>query len=87
MRRALAALVVTVVAVVLLAGYETRPPRTVNPHSPLYTAAKARAAEPPRAVPRRQDRGRRADHDAVLDHPGPGDGAQGPADGRQDARS
>jgi uncharacterized protein with FMN-binding domain len=52
MRRALAALVVTVVAVILLAGYETRPPRTVNPHSPLYTAAKARAAQPPRAVPR-----------------------------------
>jgi uncharacterized protein with FMN-binding domain len=52
MRRALAALVVTVVAVVLLAGYETRPPRTVNPSSPLYTEARARAAKPPRALPR-----------------------------------
>ena len=49
MRKALAALVVTVVAVVLLAGYETRPPRTVNPNSPLYEEAKARAAAPPRA--------------------------------------
>jgi uncharacterized protein with FMN-binding domain len=52
MRRALAALVITVVAVVLLAGYETRPPRTVNPNSPLYTEARARAAKPPRADPR-----------------------------------
>ncbi len=35
MRRAVAALVVTAVAVVLLARYETHPPRTVNPNSAL----------------------------------------------------
>lgn len=43
MRRALAALVVTAVAVVLLARYETRPPATLNPRSAL----RARAAPPP----------------------------------------
>ena len=58
MRRAVAALVVTVVAVVLLAGYDTKPPRTVNPNSalkPRPTAAPkllpgARAAVGPAAV-------------------------------------
>jgi uncharacterized protein with FMN-binding domain len=37
MRRAVAALVVTVVAVVLLAGFDTRPPRTVNPNAARAT--------------------------------------------------
>jgi uncharacterized protein with FMN-binding domain len=45
MRRALVALVVTAVAVVLLAGYDTHPPRTVNPNSAL------RAQAPPRVAP------------------------------------
>ena len=49
MRRALAALVVTAVAVVLLARYETQPPRTLNPNSALRPAA---AAPAPRATPR-----------------------------------
>jgi hypothetical protein len=35
MRKALAALVVTAVAVVLLAGYDTEPPATFNPNSAL----------------------------------------------------
>ena len=43
-RKALVALLVTVVAVVLLAGYDTHPPRTVNPNSAL------RGVEQPRAV-------------------------------------
>ena len=53
MRRALAALVVTVVAVWLLESYETRPPRTVNPNAPLgpdptprAIAPRTKAAEP-----------------------------------------
>jgi uncharacterized protein with FMN-binding domain len=50
MRRALAALVVTAVAVVLLARYETEPPRTLNPNSALRPAATAAPA--PRARPR-----------------------------------
>ena len=50
MRRALAALVVTAVAVVLLARYETQPPRTLNPNSALRPAATAAPA--PRATPR-----------------------------------
>jgi uncharacterized protein with FMN-binding domain len=45
MRRALAALLVTVVAVVLLARFDTRPPRTVNPGA-------ARAQPTPRALAR-----------------------------------
>jgi uncharacterized protein with FMN-binding domain len=49
MRRALAALVVTAVAVVLLARYETQPPRTLNPNSALRPTA---AAPAPRATPR-----------------------------------
>jgi len=48
MRRALAALVVTAAAVVLLARYETQPPRTLNPNSALRPAA----APAPRATPR-----------------------------------
>jgi uncharacterized protein with FMN-binding domain len=45
MRRALAALAITAVAVVLLARFDTRPPRTVNP-------AAARARPTPRALAR-----------------------------------
>ena len=50
MRRALAALVVTVVAVVLLARFETEPPRTVNPNSALEPARR-RGARPGRSTP------------------------------------
>jgi uncharacterized protein with FMN-binding domain len=58
MRKAIVALLVTAVAVVLLAGYDTKPPRTVNPNSalkPRPTAAPkllpgARAAVGPAAV-------------------------------------
>ena len=39
MRRAVAAIVVTVVAVVLVAGFDARPPRTYNPESALRAAA------------------------------------------------
>ncbi len=52
MRRALAALLVTAVAVVLLARYETHPPRTLNPNSALRPEAAAVAAAPPSATPR-----------------------------------
>ena len=41
MRRVFAALVVTAVAVVLLARYDTHPPRTRNPNSALRPAATA----------------------------------------------
>jgi uncharacterized protein with FMN-binding domain len=43
MRAALAALVVTAVVVVLLASYDTRPPRRANPESALRTPAPRRA--------------------------------------------
>jgi uncharacterized protein with FMN-binding domain len=46
MRKAVAALVVTAVAVVLLASYETDPPRTLNPSSALRAKAERRVAEP-----------------------------------------
>ena len=46
MRRAVAALVVTAVAVVLLAGYSTEPPRTFNPNSALRETAPPRFAAP-----------------------------------------
>ena len=46
MPRALAALVVTAVAVVLLARYETEPPRTVNPRAAKLPRAIAKAAAP-----------------------------------------
>jgi uncharacterized protein with FMN-binding domain len=49
MRRAVAALVVTVVAVVVLAGYDTRPPRTVNPNSALKPRPTAAPKLPPGA--------------------------------------
>jgi uncharacterized protein with FMN-binding domain len=51
MRRALAALVVTVVAVVLLAGFDTEPPVTLNPNSALRPLATPRAIERPSATP------------------------------------
>ena len=51
MRRALAALVVTAVAVVLLARYETQPPVTVNPNSALEPRPTPRAIARPTAVP------------------------------------
>jgi uncharacterized protein with FMN-binding domain len=47
MRRVAVALVVTVVAVVLLARYETEPPRTLNPNSALRPAATAEPARRP----------------------------------------
>jgi uncharacterized protein with FMN-binding domain len=47
MRRTLAALAVTVIAVVLLARYETRPPEQLNPKSALRPAATARPAPKP----------------------------------------
>jgi uncharacterized protein with FMN-binding domain len=46
MRAVLAALVVTLVVVVLLVSYDTRPPRDPNPESALRRAA------PPRPTPR-----------------------------------
>ena len=51
MRRAFAALVVTVVAVVLLAGFDTEPPVTLNPNSALRPIATPRAIERPSATP------------------------------------
>jgi uncharacterized protein with FMN-binding domain len=50
MRRAVAALVVTAVAVVLLASYDTRPPTTFNPNSALRRPP-ARATVAPRPRP------------------------------------
>jgi uncharacterized protein with FMN-binding domain len=50
MRRAVAALVVTAAAVVLLARYETQPPRTRNPNSALRPAATSTPA--PQVTPR-----------------------------------
>jgi uncharacterized protein with FMN-binding domain len=51
MRRALPALVVTVVAVVLLARFDTEPPVTLNPNSALRPIATPRAIERPRETP------------------------------------
>jgi uncharacterized protein with FMN-binding domain len=52
MRKAVAALVVTAVAVVLLAAYDTRPPATFNPNSALRRPAERGAATPaPRPRP------------------------------------
>src|SRR5215213_5629931 len=50
MRKALLAVLITTVAVVLLARYETHPPRTLNPNSALRPAVTAAPA--PRATPR-----------------------------------
>lgn len=60
MRRALAAILVTAVAVVLLARFQTHPPRTVNPRSALRPAqalARARRIPPPPRHHRRHRRG------------------------------
>jgi uncharacterized protein with FMN-binding domain len=57
-RRAVAAILVTAVAVVLLARYETHPPRTVNPRSALRPAATT-TPPPPRA--QRHHRARRGE--------------------------
>jgi uncharacterized protein with FMN-binding domain len=54
MRRAVAALVVTAAVVVLLARYETHPPRTHNPNSALRREAPA--APPPRETTRPGER-------------------------------
>ena len=51
MRRAIVALVVTVVAVVLLAGFDTEPPVTLNPNSALRPIATPRAIERPASTP------------------------------------
>ena len=52
MRKAVAALVVTAVAVVLLAAYDTRPPTTFNPNSALRRPAERAVATPaPRPRP------------------------------------
>jgi uncharacterized protein with FMN-binding domain len=51
MVRALAALVVTAVAVVLLARYETEPPRTVNPRAAKLPPAIAKAKASPAPAP------------------------------------
>jgi len=49
MYRAAVALIVTVVAVVLLARYDTEPPRTYNPNSALGAAERARVERERRA--------------------------------------
>ena len=52
MRKAVAVLVVTAVAVVLLASYDTRPPMTFNPNSALRRPPERAAATPtPRPRP------------------------------------
>ena len=51
MRRALAALLVTAVAVVLLAAYDTRPPATLNPESALRRPAE-KSTPTPSATPK-----------------------------------
>ena len=76
--KALAALVVTVAVVVLLARFETEPPRTLNPNSalgPVRTPrALAQAGRDPAAAPLGRGRAqlpRPRDDDAVLGDPGP----------------
>jgi uncharacterized protein with FMN-binding domain len=59
MRRAIVALVVTVVAVVLLAGYDTHPPGSRSLDTPQERRAAVRAMAPPRAVERERG-GRRS---------------------------
>ena len=56
--KALAALVVTVVAVVLLARYETEPPRTFNPNAAIGPVKTPRAFGKP--APRRTGEGTRS---------------------------
>jgi uncharacterized protein with FMN-binding domain len=63
MKKALAALLVTVVAVVLLARFETEPPRTRNPNSALEPVQTPRALARPASTPppgRRSGEGARA---------------------------
>jgi uncharacterized protein with FMN-binding domain len=68
MRRALAVLVVTAVAVVLLARFDTQPPVTLNPNSALRPIATPRAIERPRPTPAR-DRDTRIGTGPVLSTP------------------
>jgi uncharacterized protein with FMN-binding domain len=49
MRKAVVALIVTAAAVLLLAGYDTKPPRTVNPNSALKSKPAAAPKLPPGA--------------------------------------
>ena len=60
--RALAAIVVTVAVVVLLARFETEPPRTLNPNSALGPVRTPRALAKPIATPppRRSGEGTRS---------------------------
>ena len=58
MRRALAAVAVTIVAVVLLARYETEPPRTFNPNAAVGPVKTPRAFGTP--APRRTGEGTRS---------------------------
>ena len=58
MRRALPALAVTAVAVVLLARYQTEPPRTLNPNSALGPVRTPRAFSTP--APMRTGQGTRS---------------------------
>jgi hypothetical protein len=63
MRKAVVAFVVTVAAVILLAGFDTRPPRTVNPNSALKAKSTPRAltrARHARASPKASPAGTRA---------------------------
>ncbi|MEA2136066.1 MAG: hypothetical protein QOC68_3975 [Solirubrobacteraceae bacterium] len=56
MRKAVVALVVTVAAVILLVGFDTRPPRTLNPNSALRAKSTPRALARPRPTPSRAGR-------------------------------
>ena len=58
MKRALAAVVVTIVAVVLLARYQTEPPRTFNPNAAIGPVKTPRAFGTP--APRRTGEGTRS---------------------------
>ena len=75
MRKAVAALAVTAVAVVLLVRYDTHPPRTLNPRSALRPEATRAVADarPAASRARHEGRDRPADHDPVLRDPGAGD--------------
>jgi len=69
-RAVLAALVVTVVVVVLLVSYETRPPVRANPESALRTPAPRRAPAPePTATPRPRPPGSRTRSGPLLKTP------------------
>jgi uncharacterized protein with FMN-binding domain len=58
MRRALAAIAVTIVAVVLIARYDTEPPRTFNPNAAIGPVKTPRAFGTP--APRRTGEGTRS---------------------------